>query len=103
MAEIIERPTPVIATAKDIAKRVFRHGNVALGLVLMVLVAGLAGMTRGLTVREPMSLMLYYKVRRGGIASIGQLFYQKFAEPLCKTLFGMMQENCNWVGARRRV
>ncbi len=74
MAEITQRPKPVTATGKDIAKRVFRHENAVLGIVLIVLIAAMAVVSKGLTVTRAnmVNVLLQSSIR--GIASLGQAF-----------------------------
>jgi len=74
MAEIVERPKPVTATAKDIARRFFRHENATLALVLIALTGGLSIVTKGLIISRAnmMNVLLQSSVR--GVASGGQAF-----------------------------
>jgi len=74
MAEIERQPKPPSVTAREIAKRIFRHENAVLAGILIALVAGLAAMTRGLTVsRENVTNIMLQSSARG-MASIGQAF-----------------------------
>lgn len=60
--------------ARKIARRIFRHENAALLLVLIVLSATLAGLTNGLTLsRDNINNVLLQSSSRG-VASIGQAF-----------------------------
>lgn len=74
MAEIIKRPKPVTATAKDIAKRIYRHENAVLSMILMALIGGLAAMTDGLTVTRANVTNILLQSSARGVASIGQAF-----------------------------
>jgi putative xylitol transport system permease protein len=72
MAEIVEKPEP--STARQVARRVFRHENAVLIIVLIALIAGMAGITKGLTLsRANMSNVLLQSSIRG-VASVGQAF-----------------------------
>ncbi|MBA7471035.1 Ribose import permease protein RbsC [subsurface metagenome] len=70
MAEIVEKPKPL--TARDIAKRVFRHENAALAGVLIGLIFGMGAATGGktLSMANMMNTLLVSSIR--GIAAIGQ-------------------------------
>lgn len=66
----IKRPS----RAKEIAKRVFRHENAVLGIVLGGIIGGMAVVTRGrsASVTNMMNVLLQSSMR--GVASIGQAF-----------------------------
>ena len=74
MAEIAEKPKSLADTARDIAKRVFRHENFALMAVLIGLIFGMGALTRGgtLTAVNARNVLLQSSIR--GIAAIGQAF-----------------------------
>ena len=74
MAEIVERPKSLGDTAKDIAKRIFRHENSVLGIALATVIAVMGGITHGATVAgaNMINVLLQSSIR--GIASIGQAF-----------------------------
>ena len=65
MAEITERPKPVTATAKDIARRFFRQENAVLGIVLVGLIGGMGIATKGLTTARVnmMNILLQSSIR----------------------------------------
>ncbi|GAH68901.1 unnamed protein product [marine sediment metagenome] len=74
MAEIAERPKPLGATAKDIGRRFLRHESAVLGVVLIAIIAGMAGVTKGLTLgRANMTNILLQSSMRG-VAAVGQAF-----------------------------
>jgi len=70
MAEIVERPTR--ATAKDIAKRFFKHENTPLLFVLIALMLVMGYITGGktLSLANMRNTLLLSSIR--GIAAIGQ-------------------------------
>ena len=72
MAEIVEKPKPV--TARDVAKRVFRHENTVLGVILGAIIAAMAVVTKGksLIPTNMMNVLLQSSIR--GVSSIGQAF-----------------------------
>jgi len=60
--------------AREIARRVFRHENAVLIIVLVALIGGMAGITKGLTIaRANMTNVLLQSSLRG-VAAIGQAF-----------------------------
>jgi len=72
MAEIVEKPKPFSATARDIAQRISRHENALIAGILIVIIAVMAGITRGATLTKAnFSHILLHSSTRG-IASIGQ-------------------------------
>jgi len=74
MTEIIERPKPSIALARDTAKRFFRHENAVLALVLVALIGGMGVITKGLTISRAnmMNVLLQSSIK--GVAALGQAF-----------------------------
>ena len=74
MTEIAERPQSASERARDIAKRVFRHENAALGIVLIGLILGMGFVTKGLTlsIANAKNLLVVSSIK--GIAAIGQAF-----------------------------
>ena len=72
MAEIVEKPKPLTAAAKDIAKRVFRHENAALTGVLIGLIFVIGAITRGLTLSRVNMMNILSQSSMRGIAAIGQ-------------------------------
>jgi len=74
MAEIVEKPKPPSVTARDIARRFFRHENAVLGVVLIALIGVMGVVTKGTTTSRAnmMNILLQSSVR--GVASIGQAF-----------------------------
>lgn len=60
--------------ARRIARHIFRHENAALGIILVCLIAGVAFMTKGLSItRGNVNNVLLHSATRG-IAAIGQAF-----------------------------
>ncbi|MCK4723898.1 MAG: ABC transporter permease [Dehalococcoidia bacterium] len=59
---------------RGIAKRVFRHENAVLGIVLAAVVGGMAGITKGLILNPAnmMNVLLQSSIR--GVAAVGQAF-----------------------------
>lgn len=74
MPEIAERLKSVSDAAKDIARRVFRHENTALILVLAILVGVLGVLTGGKAVSIPNLRNVLVQSSARGMASIGQAF-----------------------------
>ncbi|MBA7623038.1 Ribose import permease protein RbsC [subsurface metagenome] len=74
MTEIVEKPRSYSDTAKDIARRVFRHENGAIIIILVALMAVLAVLTRGksLTVTNLSNIVLQSSTR--GVVAIGEMF-----------------------------
>jgi ribose/xylose/arabinose/galactoside ABC-type transport system permease subunit len=74
MPDNIERPIDSGNTWKVTARRLFRHENAVLIFVLIALIGGFAGVSKGLTSRlaNALNIMLQSSIR--GVASIGQLF-----------------------------
>lgn len=72
MAEIVERPRGYRNTAREIAKRFFRHENAILVVVLIALIGGMAVVTKGLTASRVniFNILLQSSIR--GVASVGQ-------------------------------
>jgi len=74
MAEMVERPKSFIDRAKDIARRVIRHENAALGIVLAAIIAGMAFATGGKSIRIANMKMVLVEGSSMGVSSIGQMF-----------------------------
>jgi len=74
MTEIAENPKPFSDTAKDIARRFFRHENAVLTGVLVAIIAVLAVMSNGVSLcrANVKNILVQSSIR--GIASMGQLF-----------------------------
>jgi len=74
MTEIIERPRSYSDTAKDIARRIFRHENGVLLIILVALMAVLAVLTRGksATISNISNIALQSSTR--GVVAIGEMF-----------------------------
>ena len=72
MAEIVEKPKPLTAVARETAGRVFRHENAALTGVLIGLIFAMGAVTRGKTLStvNMMNVLLLSSIR--GMAAIGQ-------------------------------
>jgi putative xylitol transport system permease protein len=74
MAEIVEEPKPRRITARETAKRIFRHENAVLIIVLGALIGTFGGITKGLTLAtDNMTNVLLQSAIRG-VASMGQAF-----------------------------
>jgi len=74
MAEIVEKPKSLSDIARHIAKAILRHENAALGIVLAVLIAGVGGLSRGLSIRPANVRNILLQSSMRGVASVGQAF-----------------------------
>ncbi len=72
MAETIERKER--ASFRDVARRVFGHENAALGIILAVIIAGMAAATGGKSARVRNMKMVLVATSTSGISAIGQAF-----------------------------
>jgi len=74
MTEVAQRPEAEGGTARGVGRRVVAHENFAIGMVLVGLVAGLGGASRGatLTPLNVSNVLLQSSVR--GVVAIGQAF-----------------------------
>ena len=72
MAEIAEKPKP--SRDREVAQRFFRHENAALFTILIVIIAAIAGITRGVSVTRSNISHILLRSSTTGVASIGQLF-----------------------------
>ena len=72
MAEITEKPKSLADTARETARRIFRHENAALIFVLIGLIFVMGYLTRGktLSMANTMNVLLLSSIR--GMAAIGQ-------------------------------
>ena len=69
-----EKDQPTKSKAREVARRILGHENAVLGLILIVLIAVFAGLTKGgnLTQRNVLGVLVQSSVR--GIAAMGQTF-----------------------------
>jgi len=74
MAEIVEKPKSFNATAKDIARRFFRHENAVLAAILVIIIAMLAVISKGRTVTVGNISNIWLQSSIRGIAAVGELF-----------------------------
>ena len=72
MAEVTERRER--GTARDIARRVFRYENAALGIVLAAIIAVLAVVTGGKSIAISNMKMVVVEGATMGVGAIGQMF-----------------------------
>jgi len=72
MAEITERAPSI--TARERARRIFRHENAVLVVILVVIIAALAVMTGGRTVTRSNTMNMLLNTSMRGVASVGQCF-----------------------------
>ena len=74
MVELEKGQRELSNTTKDVAKRIFRHENAVLGIVLAILIAIMGVVTNGLTVTRAniVNVLLQSSIR--GMAAIGQTF-----------------------------
>jgi len=74
MTEITEKLQATSKHARHIAKAILRHENAALGIVLAVLIAGVGGLSRGLSIRPANMINILLQSSMRGVASVGQAF-----------------------------
>lgn len=74
MAEVVERLKSFIDRAKDIARRVIRHENAAIGIILAAIIGAMAGATGGKSIRISNMKMVLVEGSTMGVAAIGQMF-----------------------------
>ena len=74
MAEIVERPKSYGDTAKDIARRLFRHENAVIMAALIALVGGMQVFTKGKTLVGINIQNVLVQSTTRGIAAVGQAF-----------------------------
>ena len=74
MVEMAERPEATVDRARDVARRIFRHENAVLVIVLIGLMGIMSAVTGGLSTRVDnlLNILLQSSVR--GVVSIGQAF-----------------------------
>jgi len=72
VAEIVEKPKPLIAIARERAGRLFRHENAALTGVLIGVIFAMGGVTRGLTLSRVNMLNVLVQSSMRGVTAIGQ-------------------------------
>ena len=72
MPESVGAPKSTRARAREIAKRLFRHENAVLVIILVVIIAGIAVMTRGRSITLSNVRNILLQSSSTGIASIGQ-------------------------------
>ncbi|MBA7620272.1 Ribose import permease protein RbsC [subsurface metagenome] len=72
MAEIVEKPKRF--SAREVARRVFRHENAILVVILIAIVAGISSRTKGLTTSRGNIMNVTLQSSMRGLASIGQAF-----------------------------
>lgn len=75
MAEkLVQEKAPLGVRAKDIARRIFRHENAVLGIILVVIVAVLGVMSGGKSVTRSNIINVILQSSTRGMAAIGQAF-----------------------------
>ncbi|MBA7686421.1 Ribose import permease protein RbsC [subsurface metagenome] len=74
MAENVDRPKSYRDTAKDIAQRFLRHENAALIIALIVLLAGMSVVTKGVTTSRVNLKNILVQSSTRGVAAVGQAF-----------------------------
>jgi ribose transport system permease protein len=72
MAKPTEQVVPV--SARERVRRIFRHENAILVLILIVITVALAVLTRGKTVTRANTFNMLLNTSMRGVASVGQLF-----------------------------
>jgi putative xylitol transport system permease protein len=70
----VERPESFANNARDIARRLFRHENFLLVIVLVGLVGGLSVITKGLTSTRTNMVNILLQSSMRGVATVGQTF-----------------------------
>ena len=74
MAEIIESPKPSRAVARDIARRLLRHEQGALIVVLAAVIVGMGVATGGLTLSRINATNVLLQASFWGVAAVGEAF-----------------------------
>jgi ribose/xylose/arabinose/galactoside ABC-type transport system permease subunit len=74
MAEVVGKPESPSARARDVARRLFRHENAALLVVLIALIAGMGAVTKGATLGRANMMNVLLQSAVTGVAAIGQAF-----------------------------
>ena len=74
MVEVVERPRSSTDRAKDIARRVIRHENAALVIVLASIIGAMALATGGKSILPRNMRMIPVQTASRGVASLGQAF-----------------------------
>ena len=74
MTEIVEKAKPGGITPREAWQRFLRHENGVLALILLALIAGFGGMTKGLLVTRNNVTNIILQSSERGVASIGQAF-----------------------------
>jgi len=74
MPNIIEQRKIRAEATREITKRIFSHENTILATVLVALIAGMAGATKGLTASRANMINILIQSSIRGVASMGQTF-----------------------------
>jgi ribose/xylose/arabinose/galactoside ABC-type transport system permease subunit len=74
MAEILEKPKPSVTTAREFAKRIFRHENAILIGILIILIAMFGVLSHGKTSSAENMVTVLVQSSTRGIAAMGQTF-----------------------------
>ena len=74
MAEFIESPKAYRETAREMAKRFFRHENAVMAVVLIALIFGMGATTKWLTLSRVNMTNVLLRSSIRGVASVGQAF-----------------------------
>jgi ribose/xylose/arabinose/galactoside ABC-type transport system permease subunit len=74
VTEITERPKSYSDTAKDIARRVYRHENGLLIVIFLALVGVMAALTRGKSATISNIINVVFQSSTRGVAAIGEMF-----------------------------
>lgn len=74
MAEIVEKPKAFSATAQEVAKRVLRHENAVLIMILGGIMAVMAVISKGTSISAGNLRNILVQSSTRGLAAIGELF-----------------------------
>ena len=74
MAEVVEKPKSFSDTAQEVAKRVFRHENAILIIILVGIMAAMAVISKGMSISTGNLKNILVQSSTRGLAAIGELF-----------------------------
>jgi len=74
MAEVVEKPKSFSATAQEVAKRVFRHENAILIIILVGIMAAMAVISKGMSMSTGNLKNILVQSSTRGLAAVGELF-----------------------------
>lgn len=74
MTEVVEKPKDFRASAQEVAKRIFRHENAVLIMILAGIMAVMAVVSKGLSISAGNLSNILVQSSTRGLAAIGELF-----------------------------